>query len=119
MKRFTLSNAIFQGVFLFVNESDLHVMLPTGVSTAPSVLTASSLQRQELSTEIHAHRLRKDMYFCLKWTVTDISLAASKDKDGDKLKGNVKEHENLVLGPSPHFLNWKTVYIMDLNIVKC
>lgn len=38
-----MSVAIFQGVFLFVNEGDLHMILPTGVSTAQPVLTASSL----------------------------------------------------------------------------
>lgn len=43
-ERRAMSDAIFQGVFLFVNEVDLHMILPTGVSTAQSVLTASSLQ---------------------------------------------------------------------------
>lgn len=33
-ERRAMSDAIFQGVFLFVNEVDLHMILPTGVSTA-------------------------------------------------------------------------------------
>lgn len=37
-ERRAMSDAIFQGVFLFVNEVDLHMILPM------SVLTASSLQ---------------------------------------------------------------------------